>query len=44
MDVYLRRAQDAYADNAGDQPALDIVRKIAGIAVWCMELHGAPHE
>lgn len=42
LDVYVQRAQVAYADKAGDIPALDVIRKIAGIAVYCMEEHGAP--
>ena len=40
LEVYLRRAFDAWADNPGDQQALDQVRKIAAIAVRCMENHG----
>ncbi len=42
LDTYLRRAQDAWTDNAGHDKALEVVRKIAGIAVHCMEDHGAP--
>jgi hypothetical protein len=42
LDSYLRKAQDAWTDHAGHDKALDIVRKIAGIAVHCMEDHGAP--
>lgn len=30
--------------NAGDEAALDVMRKIGGIAVHCMEDHGAPHR
>ena len=40
--TYLRRAQDAYADRPGDAAALEVVRKIAGMCVRCMENHGAP--
>ncbi len=32
----------AWTLNAGDTKALEVVRKIAGIAVHCMEDHGAP--
>ncbi len=32
----------AWTLNAGDMKALEVVRKIAGIAVHCMEDHGAP--
>ena len=42
MDTYLRRAQDAWTDKAGHDPALEVIRKIAAIAVQCMERHGAP--
>jgi hypothetical protein len=42
LDVYVNRAKVAYADNSGDEPALDVIRKIAGIAVHCMEINGAP--
>ena len=40
LDVYLRRAFDAWTDHNGDQYALDEVRKIAAIAVRCN--HNAP--
>lgn len=39
---YSALADAAYADKEGDQPALDVMRKIAAIAVHCMEDHGAP--
>ena len=42
LSSYIRRAQDEWTDNAGDQAALEVVRKIAGIAVHCMEDNGAP--
>ena len=42
LDAYVRKAQDAWTDHAGHDRALEIVRKIAGIAVHCMEDHGAP--
>lgn len=42
---YLRQAVDAWVDNAGDERALDVVRKLAAIAVRCMEINGAdPRE
>lgn len=37
---YLRKAIDAWADNAGDLHALDEIRKLAAIAVRCLEEHG----
>lgn len=36
-----RDLEDAWYDTAG-QPPLDYMRKIAGVAVRCMEQHGAP--
>ena len=41
FDTYLRRAIDGWTDNAGDRLALINIRKLAGIAVHCMEDHGA---
>jgi hypothetical protein len=38
-----RDLEDAWYDTAG-QPPLDYMRKIAGVAVRCMEEHGAPHR
>jgi hypothetical protein len=39
---YLNKADEAWTDNPGDWQALDVVRKLGGIAVHCMEDHGAP--
>ena len=42
---YVDRARRAYAENFGDETetkARDIVRKIAAIAVRCIENYGAP--
>jgi len=41
LESYRRRASDAWTDNAGTQDALHVIRKIAAIAVRCMEEHGA---
>lgn len=40
LDRYVRKAQDEWTDRAGNTSALDQIRKIAGIAVRCMEEHG----
>ena len=40
LNEYVARAQTAWVDVAGDRAALDVVRKIAGICVRCMENHG----
>jgi hypothetical protein len=42
LRAYLAKADAAWTDNPGDRPALHVIRKIAGIAVHCMEDHGAP--
>jgi len=41
MKVYLDKALEAYAMNFGDAPALRGIRKVAALAVRCMENHGA---
>lgn len=42
LKEYTDRALQAWTDNPGDAAALDVLRKVAGIAVRCMEQHGAP--
>lgn len=45
MKRYLDKAIAKYADNFGDAPALHGIRKVAALAVRCMENHGAlPRE
>lgn len=41
---YLMKADEAYTTKAGDEAALDVIRKIAGTAIHCMEDHGAPRR
>ena len=41
MQYYQNQLTEAWTANPGDQAALDVVRKIGGIAVNCMEQHGA---
>ena len=41
MDTYFRRAKDAWTNNPGDVASLKEIRKVAAIAVRCMEEHGA---
>lgn len=40
--TYLDRAINGWTENAGNEVALDNIRKLAGIAVHCLEDHGAP--
>ena len=42
--AYLLRAEEAWTNSDGDAEALEVVRKLAGIAVNCMEQHGAPQR
>lgn len=42
LTTYVREAQEAWTRNGGSEKALHSVRKVAGIAVHCMEDHGAP--
>ena len=42
MSFYMREAQTAWTVCPSDKPALSSIRKIAAIAVNCMEQHGAP--
>jgi hypothetical protein len=44
MQHYQAKLVAAWTENAGDEQALHVMRKIAGIAVHCMEDHGAPHR
>ena len=44
LSFYLREAQAAWTVNPGDGPATHSIRKIAAIAVNCMEQHGAPRR
>ena len=39
---YMNKLDEAWTMNPGDEQALDVIRKIGGIAVHCMEDHGAP--
>lgn len=42
--VYSQKADEAYSGSPGDEAALHVIRKIAGIAVQAMEVHGAPRR
>jgi hypothetical protein len=44
LQHYQSELVKAWTLNPGDQAALNVVRKIAGIAVRCMEDHGAPRR
>jgi len=40
MEEYLARARSAWVNNNGKDAALDMMRKVVGIAVRCFENHG----
>lgn len=42
MQHYQNELVAAWTQNPGDQAAMETMRKIGGIAVNCMEQHGAP--
>lgn len=42
LEEYAKRAREQWTDSNSDVSALDMIRKVAGIAVHCMEEHGAP--
>ena len=42
MQHYQTQLVEAWTTNPGDQEALNVMRKIGGIATNCMEQHGAP--
>jgi hypothetical protein len=42
LQHYQQELVKAWTANAGTDEALNVMRKIAGIAVHCMEDHGAP--
>jgi len=44
LRVYLNKADVAWTDNPGTDAAMNVIRKIAGIAVRAMEEHGAPQR
>jgi len=41
MQYYQTKLVEAWTNNPGDTQALEVMRKIAGIAVHCMEDHGS---
>jgi hypothetical protein len=42
LEAYTRKAIDAWANNCGDDQALDVMRKIAAIAVRGLLTYGCP--
>lgn len=45
LQTYLRKAENAYTETFGDSKELstmDVIRKLAGICVRCMENHETP--
>lgn len=44
IQAYSHALVEAWTYNPGNLDALEVMRKIAGIAVHCMEDHGAPQR
>ncbi len=44
LQVYTHEAMVAWTKNAGDEEALDALRKVAAIAVRALEKYGCPHR
>jgi hypothetical protein len=44
LNSYVSKANTAWSDNGTDTQALDVIRKIAGICVHCMEEYDAPER
>lgn len=44
LDTYLRKAKDEWTFNDGTEEARHEIRKIAAIALRCLEEHGVPHR
>lgn len=42
MRKLLTDAEKAFAENSGDAPALDELRKVVAVGVACFEQHGVP--
>jgi hypothetical protein len=44
MNHYTTELNKAFSNYTGDYEALNVMRKLAGIAVHCMEQHNAPER
>ena len=44
LRVYLTKAEEAFANNHGDQKALDALRKVAALALRPLIEHGCPRR
>jgi hypothetical protein len=42
LQVYTQKALSAWVENAGPEPSLDILRKVAAIAIKALETYGCP--
>lgn len=42
LSTYTQKAIDAWTLNSGQQEALDVLRKVAAIAIRALEQHGCP--
>jgi hypothetical protein len=44
LQVYTQEAMVAWTKSAGDEKALDAIRKVAAIAIRALEQHGCPRR
>ena len=44
LNHYVAKANETWCTTSGDEPTMHVIRKIAGIAVHCMEENGAPER
>jgi len=44
INVYIRKAENAYSGKPGNDASVQEIRKIAALAVQAMEVHGAPRR
>lgn len=44
LSVYANKANEAWVNNAGCDPALDQLRKVAAIAIRALEMYGCPRR
>ncbi len=42
LNSYMNKTLEVWTNTPGNEASLHMIRKIAGIAVKCMEQHGAP--
>lgn len=44
LDAYTRKAEEAWVNSADEEEALDVLRKVAAIAILALERYGCPER